>query len=160
MINSVNEPFFPYVIFLPVKRKQKVLRAIFGSKVPIDILKFSIDQGISEKIYQKDLIKSLSYSNKTVINHLKTMTDLGVLKENMEKIDSNGRIVWMKYYVLSDLGKWFALLLTREDTLSRDEKAEIVRSVFRSYIKWVKELSEKLRVNKEILREIFLKEMK
>ena len=160
MINSVNEPFFPYVIFLPVKRKQKVLRAIFGSKVPIDILKFSIDQGISEKIYQKDLIKSLSYSNKTVINHLKTMTDLGVLKENMEKIDSNGRIVWMKYYVLSDLGKWFALLLTREDTLSRDEKAEIVRSVFRSYIKWVKELSEKLHVDKEILREIFLKEMK
>ena len=160
MINSVNEPFFPYVIFLPVKRKQKVLRAIFGSKVPIDILKFSIDQGISEKIYQKDLIKSLSYSNKTVINHLKTMTDLGVLKENMEKIDSNGRIVWMKYYVLSDLGKWFALLLTREDTLSRDEKAEIVRSVFRSYIKWVKELSEKLHVNKEILQEIFLKEMK
>jgi len=160
VINSVNEPFFPYVIFLPVKRKQKVLRAIFGSKVPIDILKFSIDQGISEKIYQKDLIKSLSYSNKTVINHLKTMTDLGVLKENMEKIDSNGRIVWMKYYVLSDLGKWFALLLTREDTLSRDEKAEIVRSVFRSYIKWVKELSEKLHVNKEILREIFLKEMK
>jgi len=160
VINSINEPFFPYVIFLPVKRKQKVLRAIFGSKVPIDILKFSIDQGISEKIYQKDLIKSLSYSNKTVINHLKTMTDLGVLKENMEKIDSNGRIVWMKYYVLSDLGKWFALLLTREDTLSRDEKAEIVRSVFRSYIKWVKELSEKLHVNKEILREIFLKEMK
>jgi predicted transcriptional regulator len=155
----MREPFFPYVIFLPVKRKQKVLRAIFGSKVPIDILKFSIDQGISEKIYQKNLIESLGHSNKTVIGHLKTMTDLGVLKENMEKIESDGRIVWMKYYVLSDLGKWFALLLTREDTLSQDEKAEIVRSVFRSYIKWVKELSEKLHVNKEILREIFLKEM-
>jgi len=155
----MREPFFPYVIFLPVKRKQKVLRAIFGSKVPIDILKFSIDQGISEKIYQKNLIESLGHSNKTVIGHLKAMTDLGVLKENMEKIESDGRIVWMKYYVLSDLGMWFALLLTREDTLSRDEKAEIVRSVFRSYIKWVKELSEKLHVNKEILREIFLKEM-
>jgi hypothetical protein len=160
VINSINEPFFPYVIFLPVKRKQKVLRAIFGSKVPIDILKFSIDRGISEKIYQKSLIESLEHSNKTVIGHLKTMTDLGVLKENMEKTDSDGRIVWMKYYVLSDLGKWFALLLTREDTLSRDEKAEIIRSVFRSYIRWVKELSEKLHVNKEILREIFLKEMK
>jgi hypothetical protein len=156
----MNEPFFPYVVFLPVKRKQKVLRAIFGSKVPIDILNFSIDQGISQKIYQKNLIESLGHSNKTVINHLKAITDLGILEENMEKIESDGRIVWMKYYVLSDLGKWFALLLTREDTLSRDEKADIIRSVFRSYIKWVRELSEKLHVSKEILRQIFLKEMK
>jgi len=156
----MSETLYPYIVFLPAKRKQKVLRAIFGSKVPIDILKFSIDQGISEKIYQKNLIESLSYSNKTVISHLKTMTDLGVLKENMEKIESDSRIVWMKYYVLSDLGKWFALLLAKENALSRDEKVEIVRSVFRSYVKWVKELSEKLHVNKEILREIFLKEMK
>jgi hypothetical protein len=159
VINSMNAPFFPYVIFLPVKRKQKVLRAIFGSKVPIDILNFSIDKGISQKIYQKNLIESLSHSNKTVISHLKAMTDLGILEENMEKTESDGRIVWMKYYVLTDLGKWFALLLTGEDTLSWDEKAEIVRSVFQSYIKWVKELSEKLHVNKEILQEIFLKEM-
>jgi len=157
---SMSETLYPYIVFLPAKRKQKVLRAIFGSKVPIDILKFSIDQGISEKIYQKNLIESLSYSNKTVISHLKTMTDLGILKENMEKIESDSRIVWMKYYVLSDLGKWFALLLAKENALSRDEKAEIVRSVFRSYVKWVKELSEKLHVNKEILRDIFLKEMK
>jgi len=156
----MSETIHPYIVFLPAKRKQKVLRAIFGSKVPIDILKFSIDQGISEKIYQKNLIESLGYSNKTVISHLKTMTDLGILKENMEKTESDSRNVWMKYYVLSDLGKWFALLLARENALSRDEKAEIVRSVFRSYIKWVKELSEKLHVDKEILREIFLKEMK
>ena len=155
----MNKPLFPYVIFLPMERKQKVLRAIFGSKVPVGILKFSIDQGVSKKIYQKNLIESLSYSNKTVISHLKAMTGLGILKENMRKVESDGRLVWMKYYVLSDLGKWFALLLTREDTLSRDEKAEIVRSVFRSYIRWVKGLSEKLRVNKEILQEIFLKEM-
>ena len=156
----MSETLHPHIVFLPAKGKQKVLRAIFGSKIPIDILKFSIDQGISEKIYQKNLIESLGHSNKTVISHLKTMTDLGVLKENMEKIESDSRIVWMKYYVLSDLGKWFALLLAKENTLSRDEKVEIVRSVFRSYIKWVKELSEKLHVNKEILRDIFLKEMK
>ena len=156
----MSETLHPYIVFLPAKRKQKVLRAIFGSKVPIDILKVSIDQGISEKIYQKNLIESLSHSNKTVIRHLKTMTDLGVLKENMEKIESDNRIVWMKYYVLSDLGKWFALLLAKENALSRDEKAEIAHSVFRSYVKWVKELSEKLHVDKEILREIFLKEIK
>ena len=93
---------YPYVIFLPKERKQRVLRAIFGSRVPIDILRYSIDQGISEKIYQKDLIKKLGYSNKTVIEHLKNMTSLGILEENMEKAESDERAVWLKYFPRSE----------------------------------------------------------
>ncbi len=77
----------------------------------------------------------------------------------MEKTESGGRTVWMKYYLLSDLGRWFALLLTEEDALSRDETIEIIRSIFRSYIGWIKELSEKLDVKTEVLQEIFVKEM-
>ncbi|MFQ6116333.1 MAG: hypothetical protein ACE5NG_19925 [bacterium] len=155
----MSERLYPYVVFLPTKRKQNVLRAIFGSTVPIDILKFSISQGISEKIYQRDLIESLGYSNKTVIEHLKAMTDLGILKEDMEKTESGGRTVWVKYYFLSDLGRWLALLLAREETLSRDEKVEIICSVFRSYVQWMRELTEKLGVKREVLQEIFMKEM-
>ncbi len=155
----MGERVYPYVVFLPASGKQKVLQAVFGSKVPIDILNFSITQGISKKIYQKDLIESLGYSNKTLIEHLKALTDLGIIEEFMEKTESAGRNVWVKYYVLSDLGRWFALLLAKENALSKDEKAEIVRSVFRSYVKWVRELSEKLGVSKAILQEIFNKEM-
>ena len=159
MAVSMSEKLYPYVVFLPTRRKQKVLRAIFGSNVPVDILNFSISQGVSEKIYQRDLIESLNYSNKTVIGHLKLLTDLGILKEDMEKTESGGRTVWVKYYLLSDLGRWFALLLTKEDALSRDEKVEIIRSVFRSYIRWIRGLSEKLGVKREVLQEIFVKEM-
>jgi hypothetical protein len=65
----------------------------------------------------------------------------------------------VKYYLLSDLGRWFALLIAKEDALSKEQKAEIVRSVFQSYVKWVRELSEKLGVNKTVLQEIFNKEM-
>lgn len=155
----MSEAVHPYIVFLPAGRKQKVLRAIFGSKVPIDILKFSINRGISKKIYQKDLIENLSYSNKTLIEHLKRLTDLGVMEESMEKMESMGRTVWVKCYVLSDLGRWFALLLAKEDALSRDEKVDIIRSVFRSYVRWVRELTEKLDVKREILQEIFEKEM-
>jgi DNA-binding HxlR family transcriptional regulator len=139
--------------------KQKVLQSIFGSSVPIDILNFSINQGIFGKIYQRDLIQSLNYSNKTLIEHLKSLTDLGIMEESMEKKESAGRTVWVKYYLLSDLGRWFALLIAKEDALSKEEKAEIVRSVFQSYVKWVRELSEKLGVNRTILQEIFNKEM-
>jgi hypothetical protein len=156
----MDERLYPYMIFLPIKRKQKVLQAIFGSKVPIDILKFSINQGISEKIYQKDLIKQFDYSNKTIIKHLKELTSLGIVQEEMEKTESGGRLVWVKYYLLSNLGKWFALLLTNEEALPKDEKIEIICSIFQSYLKWMTELSKKLGINKSVLDNIFTKEIK
>jgi len=156
----MSEKLYPYVIFLPAKKKQNILRAIFRSKVPIDILECFINKGISQKLYQKNLIDTFSYSNKTVIERLKDLTNLGILMEGMEKMESAGRTVWVKHYVLTDLGKWFALLLANEDALSRKEKVEIVQSALRSYVKWVKELAEKLDVKKEILEKIFREEMK
>jgi hypothetical protein len=156
----VNENLHPYVVFLPSEQKTKILSAIFGSKAAVDILKFSLSQGISNKIYQKDLIRKLAYSNKTIIETLKSLTNLEVLRENMEKIKKEGRIVWVKAYQLSDLGKWFALLLAEEKDLSEKEKAEILQNLFRTYIKWVKDLSEKLHVNRKTLEEIFTEEMR
>jgi len=155
----MRKNLYPYIIFLPAKKKKNVLRAIFGSKVPIDILEFSIKQGISQKIYQKNLIDAFSYSNKTLIEHLKALSDLGILKEGMEKMESEGRMVWVKYYVLSDLGKWFALLLAKEDVLSKDEKVGIIRSVFKSYVEWIRRFSEKRGIDKAVIEEIFTREM-
>lgn len=147
-------------MFLPSEQKGKILGLIFGSKAAVDILKFSLSQGISNKIYQKDLVKDLSYSNKTIIQNLKSLTKLGVLREGMEKSEKAGRIVWVKAYKLSDVGRWFALLLAEEKELSEKEKAEILQKVFRTYIKWVKDLSEKLHVNKKTLEKIFTEEMR
>jgi len=123
-------------------------------------LRFSLSQGVSNKIYQKDLVRKLPYSNKTIIGNLKSLTNLGVLIENMEKMEKDGRIVWVKAYQLSDMGKWFALLLAEEKELSQREKAEIFQNIFKIYIRWVKDLSEKLHVNKELLEKIFIEEMK
>lgn len=150
----------PYIVFLPAEQKDKILSAIFGSKASLDILRFPLKQGISNKIYQKDLVIKLSYSNKTIIENLKALTKLGVLTEKMEKTEKEGRIVWVKAYQLSDMGKWFALLLAEEEELSDNEKAEILQNVFRNYIKWVKNLSEKLPVEKATLERIFNEEMK
>ena len=147
-------------MFLPSEQKNKILSAIFGSKAAVDVLKFSLNQGISNKIYQKDLVTKLSFSNKTIIENLKALTKLGVLKEDMEKIEKKGRIVWVKAYQLSDIGKWFALLLAEERELSQKEKAEILQNLFRTYIKWVKDLSEKLQVSKKMLEKVFIEEMK
>lgn len=156
----MNQKVHPYVVFLPSEQKSKILSAIFGSKAAVDILKFSLSQGISNKIYQKDLVKKLAYSNKTIIENLKSLTNLEVLREDMEKIKKEGRIVWVKVYQLSDLGKWFALLLAEEKDLSEKEKAEILQNLFRTYIKWARDLSEKLHVNRKTLEKIFTEEMR
>ena len=158
-VESLRESLHPYVVFLPLEQKSKILGAIFGSKAAVSILEFSLEQGISRKIYQRDLVRELSYSNKTIIGNLKSLTKFGILTEGMEKSEKNKRIVWVKAYQLTDLGRWFALLLAQEKDLSESEKAEIFQSIFRSYLKWARNLSEKLHVKKETLHEVFLEEM-
>ena len=156
----MGERLYPYVIFLPRGRKEKVFEAIFESEVPVDILKYALKKGVSEKIFQKDLIATLGYSNKTVIDHLKSLTDLKILDEHMEKAEASGRTVWVKYYTLTDLGRWFALLLVEEESMTDQEKINIVTTAFRFYTRWVKELSGKLGMQEEELSRIFNDEMK
>jgi DNA-binding HxlR family transcriptional regulator len=160
MGNLVAEKLHPYVVFLPTEKKDKILSAIFGSKAGVDLLRFSLKQGISRNIYQKDLVKTLNYSNKTIIENLKALTKLGVLNESMEKNDKEGRIIWVKTYELTNLGKWFALLLAEEKELSEIEKAEILQSLFRTYVKQVKLLADEIGINKKMLEETFRQEMK
>ena len=78
----------------------------------------------------------------------------------MEKNEKEGRIIWVKAYKLTDLGKWFALLLANEDQISEAEKAEIMQNLFRIYVKMVKGLAEELHIDKHMFEEIFKEEMK
>lgn len=160
VVLHLNEKLHPYVIFLPVEKKDKILSALFGSKAGVDLLRFSLHQGISKNVYQKDLVKSLNYSNKTIIENLKALTALGVLNESMEKNEKEGRVIWIKAYQLTNLGRWFALLLAEEHEISGSEKAEILQSLFRTYVKQVKRLSQELGIDKKILEETFREEMK
>ncbi len=150
----------PYVVFLPTENKGKILSSIFASKAAVAILKFSLAKGTANKIYQKDLVKNLTYSNKTVIETTKLLTRLEVLRESMEKTERSGRIVWVKAYQLSDIGKWFALLLAEEKDLSLEEKREILENIFRRYVKWMKRFSLSVNVDEKALRRIFEEEMK
>ena len=156
----MTEKLHPYVVFLPTEKKDKILSAIFGSKAGVDLLRFSLKQGISKNIYQKELVKTLNYSNKTIIENLKALTKLGVLNESMEKNEKEGRIIWIKAHQLTNLGRWFALLLAEEKELSEKEKAEILQSLFRTYVKQVKRLADEIGINKKMLEETFKEEMK
>ena len=155
----MTEQLHPYVIFLPDEKKDKILSAIFGSKGGVDILRYSLKQGINKSLYQKELVAKLNYSNKTVIENLKTLTNLGVLNENMEKNETTNRITWIKTYQLTTLGRWFALLLAEKE-LTEGEKTEILQSLFRTYLKQTKRLAEEIGIDKKKLEETFKEEMK
>ena len=155
----MTEQLHPYVIFLPAEKKDKILSAIFGSKGGVDILRYSLKQGINKSLYQKELVAKLNYSNKTVIENLKTLTTLGVLNESMEKNETDNRVTWIKTYQLTTLGRWFALLLAEEE-LTEDEKTEILQSLFRTYLKQTKRLAEEIGIDKKKLEETFKEEMK
>ena len=151
---------YPYVVFLPSEEKNKVLSAIFGSKAAVDLLKFSLEQGVAKSIYQKDLVHKLNYSNKTIIENLKALVRLRVLDEAMEKNEKEGRIIWVKAYKLTDLGKWFALLMADEEQISDKEKVEMMQTLFRIYVKMIKGLAEELHIDKKMFEDIFKQEMK
>ena len=78
----------------------------------------------------------------------------------MEKNEKDGRIIWVKAYKLTDLGKWFALLMADEEQITEEEKAEIMQNLFRIYVKMVKGLAEELHVDKKMFEDIFKEEMK
>jgi hypothetical protein len=139
----LSDKLHPYVVFLPTEEKDRTLSAIFGSKAAVDLLRFSLKQGVSKNIYQKDLFKKLNFSN-----------------EDMEKNEREGRIIWVKTYQLTDAGKWFALLLAEEKELTEQEKAEILQSLFRTYVKMAKGLAEEIGIDKKSLEDIFRQEMK
>ena len=50
--------------------------------------------------------------------------------------------------------------MAEEEELSEKEKSEILQSLFRTYVKHVKSLSEELGISKRSLEEIFREEMK
>ncbi len=157
---TLSSELYPYVVFLPSEEKNKVLSAIFGSKAAVDLLRFSLGQGVAKNIYQKDLVKKLNYSNKTIIENLKTLVKLRVLDEAMEKNEKEGRIIWVKAYKLTDLGKWFALLMADEEQIGDAEKVEIMQNLFRIYVKMIKGLAEELHIEKRMFVDIFREEMK
>jgi hypothetical protein len=115
--NKVDEEVFPYILFLPTEKDKLIslLNGVFGSEKKIAILQ-KIPACGDTKIYQKDLIETLPYSNKTVIKNLKELCDLNILHEDMEQQKGNGG-AWVKYYLVDEKMTWLVLLFKEPSEL-------------------------------------------
>ena len=150
---------WPYILPLPIERKEfdRVFKAVFGSKAALEVLKRSSP---NKRIYQKELISELGFSNKTVIEALKKLVSVGILEEGMERRKENGKTVWIKWYMPTFQGKWFVLLLQPIENISRDEAKEIVIELFTLYMKHITKLCADYGMKPEIFRSTMNKAFK
>ncbi|KPV63137.1 MAG: hypothetical protein AOA65_1449 [Candidatus Bathyarchaeota archaeon BA1] len=146
--------FWPYILPLPRDRadQRRFLISIFGSDTALDILR---NVSLQSRVYQKDLIKGLKYSNKTIIQNLKTLVSLGVLQEGMEKVLERGRVFWLKWYLPTSIGKWIVLLLLPPEKVDAKLVEETLRELFELYVKNAIELCKTYDLSLEILKSVF-----
>jgi len=137
------EKFWLYILPLPKKTAQqyRVLLSAFGSKLSLEILKRASPE---KKVYQRDLIATLPYSNKTVIDCLSKLVSTGILESGMERIKVKNRTIWAKWYSPTPLGRWFALLLLPTDDFGLNESKRTLSEIFDIYSENVSELCLKL----------------
>ncbi len=150
----VTDDLLPYVIFLPSDRdaQLRMLCAVFGSDVNLDILMAFCGK---DKVYQKTLIEKLSYSNKTVINHLKELVSLHVLTEGMEKQKGEEKNVWLKYFEVEPSRRWLIFLIYDPETISTETMKELIVEVAHYYFRKIAELARHYKIDIERIREIF-----
>jgi len=124
---------WPYILPLPLQRKEldQVVETVFGSKAALEILRKTSP---NKRVYQKELIARLDFSNKTIIEALKKLVSAGVLEQGMEKRRETGRTVWEKWYMPTFQGKWLALLLQSPSRVSREDTRDIVTELFMMYM--------------------------
>ena len=144
--------FWPYVVPLPIGegRQYEVLLSLFKSKASIDIIRHMPMEGVT---YQRDMIKKLPYSNKTIIKRLMSLVSTNVLSEGMER--SKKRRAWIKWYRLTSLGRWTKLLLTPPQTFPKSKIKELVEEFSTLYVEGVVKLCLKHRINPEIVKTTF-----
>jgi hypothetical protein len=149
----VAEDLLPYVIFLPSDRDAQLnmLSVVFGSDVNLQILTAFCGK---ERVYQKPLIEKLPYSNKTVINHLKELVELHVLKEGMEKQEGE-KNVWVKYFEVEPSKRWLIFLVYDPESISPETMQEIIVEVAHYYFKKIGELATQYGIPIDTLQNIF-----
>lgn len=148
---------WPYILPLPVEGDKllRFLRAVFGSETALEILKKLPAEG---KVYQAMLIEELNRSNKTVINALKNLVSLGVLEEGMEKTHRDNRVVWVKYYTVTDLGRWLAFLISPPEQLDKETVKRLIESLLKLYLDSILKLCKRYDIDAVDLIERVLRE--
>ncbi len=140
-----SERVWPYVLPFPLDpEKRRLIWGILQSRVGLKILgKVSVDG----QTHQQDLIELLPYSNKSIIKYLKKMVKAKVLEEGMKPSTEKGRVVWIKWYRPTSLGRWLILFLKSPTEVTQDSAKTIIEELFRVYSSNIVEVCQKYKMD-------------
>lgn len=110
------------------------------------------------RTYQKDIIHGTSYSNKSIIEYLKRMVSAGMLEQGMEQVVTGKRKVRVKWYVPTNLGRWFILFLKPADDIPPELVRKTIEEIFHVYASSIVEVCENFGIDIDIFRKILDKE--
>jgi hypothetical protein len=145
-----------YILPFPLENeKRKLIWSVLQSKVGKSLL---MNIKVNERTYQKDLITGTSYSNKSIIEYLKRMVSAEILEQGMEQITAGKRKVRIKWYVPTQLGKWFILFLKPTEEIPPELVRKTIEDIFHIYASSIVEVCENFGINIEVFRNILDKE--
>ena len=147
-----KEHVWPYVLPFPTDAKQRrLVWSILQSHVGMSVLtKLKLDG----RTYQRELIRQTSYSNKSIIEYLKKMVKASILEEGLEQVATQRKRIWIKWYMPTQLGKWFILFLKNPDEIPSDLARKTLEELFQLYASSIVEVSEKYDLSLDFFHQI------
>ncbi len=133
-----SDRYWPIVLPMPINVKERIelLHTLFSSRVVTEIL--SLFKDLEASLYQREIVEKLSHhSNRTVIEALKKLVKLGILEEITSVERRGGRKVRVKLYRLTDLGKWYSLLMRGPESIDREVLRNVIAGLLSEIVRRV-----------------------
>ena len=151
-----EDQIWHYVLPFPLEtEKRRLIWSILQSKVGKSLL---MNMNLEGRTYQKDIIHGTSYSNKSIIEYLKRMVSAGMLEHGMEQGVTGKRKVRVKWYIPTNLGRWFILFLKPAEDIPPALVRKTIEEIFHVYASSIVEVCENFGIDIDIFRKILDKE--
>jgi len=145
-----------YILPFPFENeKRKLIWSVLQSKVGKSLL---MNMKLDGRTYQRDFINGTSYSNKSIIEYLKRMVSAGMLEQGIEQVTTRKRKVRIKWYVPTNLGRWFILFLKPTEEIPPELVRKTIEELFQVYSSSIVEVCENFGIDIDIFRKILKKE--
>ena len=141
-----------YILPFPFENeKRRLIWSVLQSKVGKTLL---MNMKLDGRTYQRDFINGTSYSNKSIIEYLKRMVSAGMLEQGMEQVTTGKRKVRIKWYVPTNLGRWFILFLKPTEEIPPELIRKTIEEIFHVYASSIVEVCENFGIDIDVFRKI------
>ncbi|PVX25487.1 MAG: hypothetical protein CW691_04440 [Candidatus Bathyarchaeum sp.] len=147
-----------YILPFPLENEKRTLIwSVLQSKVGKTLL---MNMKLDGRTYQRDLIKGTTYSNKSIIEYLKRMVSADILEQGMEQVQKGKRKVRIKWYVPTQLGRWFILFLKPTEDIPEETVKAIIEEIFQMYASSIVDICHDYGIDLDVFRQILNKKSK